>query len=50
MAVDETMNPGMDEEERLEELAPLVLSIIKIFILLNMKSQEYLLKLLKQKF
>ena len=27
MAVDETMNPGMDEEERLEELAPLVLDI-----------------------
>ena len=27
MAVDETMNPGMDEEEKLEELAPLVLDI-----------------------
>jgi hypothetical protein len=27
MAVDETMNPGMDEEERLEELSPLVLDI-----------------------
>ena len=27
MAVDETMNPGMDEEEKLEDLAPLVLDI-----------------------
>ena len=31
MAVDETMNPGMDEEEKLEDLAPLVLDITSKF-------------------
>jgi hypothetical protein len=40
MAVDETMNPGMDEEEKLEDLAPLVLDITSKFSLCTDKRTD----------